>query len=120
MRNTDGHFTNFIEQAYEHIKIFANNRFFICSDNKNTEDQFCKLANVITYTKTHYVEKINSNVDWNQSPDSNSCNTNVMRNSESVIQGFIDMLILSRTNIISPDVGSTFLQFSKLYSHIEF
>ena len=44
-------------------------------------------------------------------------NFNVNRSKESVIEGFIDLLILSRTKIIV-ESHSTFLKFAKLYNKI--
>lgn len=90
----------------------ANKRYFICSDDRDTEQRFLALSNVIAYPKTHYVEKL---VDgpWRQSRvqdrDGRVFPNNIDRPRESVIQAWMDMLILSRTTILHT-VKSSFSQ----------
>ena len=94
-------------------------RFFVCSDDADTEVKFGALPNVVTFPKTSYVEKLTDG-DWNakiQDADGRDFNFNVLRSRESVIEGFCDMLILSRTNIISQS-PSSFLRFARLFSSL--
>jgi len=90
----------------------ANKRYFICSDDRDTEQRFLALPNVIAYPKTHYVEKL---IDgpWRQSQvqdrDGRVFPNNIDRPRESVIQAWMDMLILSRTTILHT-VKSSFSQ----------
>ena len=98
-----------------------NSKYYICSDDKNTEDMFNKLENVFVHPKTSYVEKFKEG-GWNDCIIDNAgrCNNfNVNRPRQSVIEAFIDLLILSRTNIIV-NGPSTFLHFAKYYSAIKF
>jgi hypothetical protein len=93
--------------------------FFICSDSLETEKKFDILNNVIIYPKNSYVTKL---VDgsWNDLTIDNEgrqMKFNVNRSRESVIEGFIDLLILSKTNIVV-NSHSSFLKFAKLYNKI--
>ena len=96
------------DREYKWIQNQQQNKFFVLSDDKSTEEKFKSLDNVIVREKEHYVEKVNENSSW--------CN-NVERTKESVIDSLIDLTILSRTNIIinSP---SSFLKTSLLLKKI--
>lgn len=90
----------------------ANKRYFVCSDDRATEQRFSALPNVTAYPKTHYVEKLVEGPwrqDRVQDPDGRVFPNNVDRGRESVIQAWVDMLILSRTTIL-PTVKSSFSQ----------
>lgn len=115
-RKTDfGNFLN--EEQYDlMIKQNPDKLFFVCSDDQETELRFKLNLNVITFEKNNYVTKL---VDgsWNANiidSEGRSFIFNVNRNRESVIEAFIDMLILSKTNILTNN-SSTFLNFAKLY-----
>lgn len=102
------------------IGINFNKTYFICSDDEETENMFKSLPNVKTFEKTHYVEKLVSG-DWNEwitDNEGRKFKFNVNRKRESVIQAFIDLLILSKTNMRGNEL-STFFQFSKLYSNVK-
>jgi hypothetical protein len=118
-RKTDfQHFLN-EEETFNYIKSKPETKFFICSDSFETEEKFITLNNVIVYPKNHYVEKLKEG-SWNELITDNEgrqFNFNVNRSKESVIEGFIDLLILSKTNIII-ESNSTFLKFAKLYKNI--
>lgn len=99
------------------ISTNKNTKFFICSDDKNTEIKFSKYENVFINEKTHYAEKLNVDIGWNDNIIDNEgriFDFNIKRSKESVLEGFIDMLILSKTTIITESI-STFLNFSKLF-----
>ena len=109
------------DTIYDNIRKSQDCRYFVCSDDKSTEDRFRQLKNVITYIKTFYVEKIYESSDWKdyiQDNEGRFFYSNINRTKRSVIEAFIDLLILSRTNIIV-NTRSTFLNFSKLYSYID-
>jgi len=90
----------------------ANKKYFVCSDDRDTEQRFLALPNVIAYPKTHYVEKLIEG-PWRQSAvqdhDGRIFPNNIDRPRESVIQAWMDMLILSRTTILHT-VKSSFSQ----------
>lgn len=105
----------------DEIKANSDKKYFICSDDEQTENKFRSLSNVKIFQKTQYVEKLISG-DWNDLVVDNEgrrFNYNVNRKKESVIQGFIDLLILSRTSMRG-DEQSTFYNLAKLYSNINF
>ena len=108
------------EDHYEQIiKQNLDKIFFVCSDDKQTELKFKSNKNVITFEKNNYVNKLIDS-DWNASivdSEGRSFIFNVNRSRESVIEAFIDMLILSKTNIITEN-SSTFLNFAKLYGKV--
>jgi hypothetical protein len=105
---------------YQHMVQNSNTKFYICSDDKDTEMKFNMLQNTIVFPKTQYVEKLKDG-DWNDlttDKEGRVFNFNVNRPKQSVIDAFVDLLLLSRTQIIVDSVSS-FLNFAKLYSNIE-
>jgi hypothetical protein len=100
------------------LDIVKNNfykKFFICSDDEETENKFCMYKNVFKFNKKDYVKKFKDG-SWNEYVKETDSNFNVTRNASSVINAVVDLLILSKSNIVSPDVGSTFADAAKLIS----
>ena len=98
----------------------SNNLFFVCSDDSETEKNFSNLLNVVIHNKKNYAEKLNPSTSWNDKTvdyEGREFYFNIKRNSESVIEAFIDMLILSRTKIHN-NTMSTFLTFANHYSNL--
>jgi hypothetical protein len=124
-RKTDLENDNYMKIDENLIENFIKNNknlfFYITSDCVETEKKFSLYQNVLIYPKKSYVEKyINGSWDSLIIDDQfRISNFNVNRKKESVIEAFISLLILSRTNIIV-NIPSTFLQYSKLYSIIDF
>jgi len=118
LRKTD--FEKTVDENYIIENIITPNpdkRFFICSDDKDAESKFLELPNTFSYKKTTYVEKLESNGDWNASiidNNGNKFNYNVNRSKESVCDAIIDLLILSKSIIIETNINSTFLQTAAL------
>jgi len=116
---TNSNYDNFIENFIKDCK----NTIFLCSDDKSTEDDFQSKYNVHIHKKTHYVEKKNKDLGWNgEIIDENGLKWpyNVYRSKLSVIEAFVDLLILSRTSIFQGyNVGSTFLTLAKYYQNIQ-
>ena len=82
--------------------------------------KFNQLENTVVFPKTQYVEKLKDG-GWNDLTTDNEgrvFNFNVNRPKQSVIEAFIDLLLLSRTQILVNSVSS-FLNFAKLYSKIK-
>lgn len=107
------------EDIFNYIKINSSVNFFICSDSEGTENYLKALTNVVINKKKFYVQKYQEG-DWNDiitDYEGRQFGFNIKRSKESVIEGFIDLLILSRTNIII-ESHSTFLKFAKLYKNI--
>ena len=103
-----------------HVANTPNSKFFICSDDAEIESKFMQYPNAFKYDKTSYVEKLVDG-NWNTSiTDSTGINFpfNVNRNSESVVQAMVDLVILSRSTLIATDFKSTFLQSAKLIQEL--
>ena len=105
------------DQMFSSILNDKKSGYFVCSDDKTTEDKFNKLKNVLVYPKTSYVEKLVDGEWTTKIKDSEGriFPFNVDRSKQSVIEAFIDLLILSRTNIIIRN-KSSFLDWAKIYA----
>jgi hypothetical protein len=106
------------ESLYEQVLTTPAQRYFVCSDDQVTQEKFAQLPNVCARAKTNYVEKLIPG-DWYESTtdtDGRQTKYNINRNKQSVIEAFVDMLILSRT-WIRPTVKSSFLNFARYFAH---
>ncbi len=94
----------------EFVIIMENpdTRYFVLSDDKTIENKFNQFENVVVRKKVFYVEKVNETSTW--------CN-NIERSRESVIESLIDLLILSKTKILTNST-STFLKTSLILQKI--
>lgn len=76
-------------------------RFFICSDDPSIEKRISSLySNVIIKPKYFYVKKAVENKSWCENTvdeDGRSFAYNIVRDKEAVIEGCIDLLILSKS-----------------------
>jgi len=108
------------DEIYSIILNDKENQYFVCSDEQSTEEQFSQLANVCVFPKTSYVQKLNDGT-WTQTTTDTSgriFNFNIDRPKQSVIEAFVDLLILSQTSI-SVRNKSTFLSWAHRYSTVE-
>jgi hypothetical protein len=106
------------ESLYEQVLTAPAQRYFVCSDDQVTQERFVQLSNVCARPKISYVEKLIPG-DWYESvvdSDGRQTKYNINRNKQSVIEAFVDMLILSRT-WIRPTVKSSFLNFARYFAH---
>ena len=117
IRKTDNKRQIDANQMFLNILNDRKNGYFICSDDKDTEDKFNELKNVLVYSKTSYVEKFTDGEWTTKIKDSEGriFRYNVHRSKQSVIEAFIDLLILSRTNIVCRN-KSSFLGWAKIYA----
>ena len=107
------------DELFRIVSTDKNTKYFVCSDDQETENQFSQLPNVCVFEKTSYVQKLNDG-NWRQTTTDTSgriFDFNVDRPKQSVIEAFIDMLILSKTTI-SVKNKSTFLSWAHMYSTI--
>lgn len=92
---------------------------FVCSDSFEVEDKFNQLDNVFTFSKSSYVEKIDKSFNWRvnrgQIKDEmkKALSFNVERSSDSVKEAIVDLLVLSKSDIMITS-NSTFLQTAQL------
>jgi len=93
---------------------------FVCSDDPETEQKFLNSCpNVRVYSKQHKVEMLVQNGNWGfpiLDSTGHSFPYNVKRGAESVLEAMIDLLILSKSNIINTDHRSTFIRTAILLS----
>ncbi len=118
IRKTDS--ANQIDEniVFENIKNSPQQRYFICSDDKSIEDKFRTLHNVIIFSKSTYVEKLEDDGQWRDNvKDNNGRNIifNMNRPKQAIIEAFIDMLLLSKTRIDRMS-KSTFRAMAERYS----
>jgi len=109
------------DQIFLSILEDKDTDYFICSDDKPTEEKLKQLSNVKIYSKTSYVEKLVDG-EWTTPITDNQGRVfsyNVNRSRQSVVEAFVDLLILSRTNISIKKTSSSFLSWAKIYSMIQ-
>lgn len=95
-------------------------RYFICSDDPVTEQRFTAQPNVVRFVKTEYAGKLVDGgwLDQTTDTDGRVYNYNVNRPRQSVIEAFVDLLILSRTTI-QFTVKSSFSRLAVVYSKVD-
>ena len=101
---------------FELVRNAAHKKFFVCSDDKDVEQRFGALPNVAIYPKRAHVEKLIDDGGWNSVTTDHSgrayaCNVN--RSAISVVDAVVDLLILSRSDVVKTS-NSTFLQTALL------
>lgn len=111
LRDTDFHQIDDMSRYDKYYDMVSNDKskkYFVCSDNKLLEQKFNELPNVFIRNKTQYVEKLNDNSQWAN---------NVNRPEDSVLEAIVDLLILSKSDIIKTS-ESSFLKTAKLFNFI--
>lgn len=107
------------EKFYKTVLANPQQRYFVCSDDFETEKKFAQFPNVMIYPKRYYAKKLKKG-DWRssvQDTDGRPSKYNVARGSRSVQQAFVDLLILSRTNI-QFTIKSSFSLFAGIYAEM--
>jgi len=107
------------DNLYTLVTNCPQKQFFVCSDDKEVERRFGNLPNVAIYTKRAHVEKLIAG-DWNSAISDHSgrvyaCNVN--RSETSVEDALVDLLILSRSQIVRTS-NSTFLNTALLLKQV--
>ncbi len=118
LRLTDRSHEINVNDLYNIVLSQPDNKFFVCSDSLEWESKFSLLDNVFCYPKTEYVTTLISGKWRNTVTDQEGriSEYNVNRSRNSVIQAFIDLLILSKTSILATNKNSTFLKIAYLYN----
>jgi hypothetical protein len=115
-----------IDNAYSTIQRLVEEnplqKIFVCCDEQSIEKDLCEQLpdNIIVFDKSSYVKKAVEGT-WREDVadvDGRVCNYNTLRDEQSVIEAFIDMLILSRTTIEYGHPISSFWYFAKIYSNL--
>ncbi|NBP57393.1 hypothetical protein EBU71_12830 [bacterium] len=119
VRKTDHPYPLEEDKAIEQINA-SDIKCFVCSDDPATEKKFIEACpNVRVYPKNSYVEMLIPNGNWGfpvRDSTGHSFPYNVKRGSESVLEAMVDLMILSRSNIINTDHRSTFIRTAILIS----
>ena len=115
LRRTDA--DNVDENMY-HSMVTSNpdKKFFVCSDDKDTEVRFAQYPNVFVHEKTSYVEKLVEG-HWNTNILDSSGKIwpfNVNRSQVSVIEAIVDLIILGRSQVVPTNSNSTYLRTAML------
>jgi hypothetical protein len=101
------------KNLFDIVKNNKREKFFVCSDDKQTEEKFKSLSNTFTYQKYNYVEKLNKELNWGDEVKDTYGRVfpfNVNRSKMNVVEAVIDMVILSKSKILLTNTRSTFLQ----------
>ena len=101
------------------LERHADQRFYICSDDAQTEAALSRLPNAHIRPKSAYVDKMTAQASWNALTHDTAgrlYGSNIDRNSAAVIEGVIDLLVLSQGSIVG-NSGSTFQSLARLYGH---
>lgn len=104
---------------FDLISKTGHKRFFVCSDDKTVEQRFGALPNVAIYSKRAHVEKMVEG-GWNSVTTDHSGRAyacNVTRSAASVEDALVDLLILSRSQIVKTS-NSTFLNTALLLQQV--
>ena len=115
-----------IDAAYTTIQRLVEDnpkqKIFVCCDEQSIEKDLCDQLpdNIIVFNKNSYVKKAVEGT-WREDVadvDGRVCNYNTLRDEESVVEAFIDMLLLSRTDIAYGHHVSSFWYFAKIFSNL--
>lgn len=91
-------------------------KFFVCSDDPETEARFNELPNAFSYPKNYKTEKFIPEGDWHHpyvDEDGRNSVFNVERGTEHVKEAVIDFLLLALSNPFDTGKQSTFLKMAK-------
>jgi len=120
IRKTD--FGDSVDDSSLHENISnSSGRFFICSDSNDVLGRFAQLKNCIALPKPSMPRKLRADAGWNasiQDADGRIYPFNVDRDRESVFWGLVDLLILSKTNMLVTS-GSSFLGLAQRLKRVE-
>jgi hypothetical protein len=106
--------------AVDDQRLFAQvergtQRHFVCSDDAEVNQRFAALPHCAVFAKSAFPQKREATAAWQQwtrDSDGRAFPFNIERGALAVVEGFIDLLILSRTELL-PTSGSTFLAFAR-------
>jgi len=121
IRKTD--FGSLVDDAllFRHVQA-SPRRVFVCSDDAEVCARFASLPNCAVFPKTAYPQKRVPGGDWQTWTVDESGRRfpfNVQRSEQAVVDGLIDLLILSRTEML-PTSSSTFLGMAGLFQRAGF
>ena len=98
------------------VRKESNKKFFVCSDDPNTEARFDDLPNAFSYAKEYKTEKFIPEGDWHHpyiDGDGRHTVFNVERGVEHVKEAVVDFILLALSNPFNTGRQSTFLKMAK-------
>lgn len=118
--------TDFWEEVDDQglFKLVVNNpnRFFVCSDDPDVNRRFSELPNCAVFEKQHFPRKLLDDGNWNTwttDAEGRRFPFNITRPEDSIIEALVDLLILSRTTLVSTS-RSTFLNMAIIFKNAGF
>ena len=98
------------------VSKVSDKKFFVCSDDPDTEARFNELPNAFSYKKVHKTEKYIAEGEWHHpytDDDGRHSVFNVERGAEHVKEAVVDFILLSLSNPFDTGKQSTFLKMAK-------
>ncbi|MDO8931345.1 MAG: asparagine synthase (glutamine-hydrolyzing) [Rhodocyclaceae bacterium] len=95
----------------------SQHRFFVCSDDKGVNERFSQLSNCAVFEKSYFPQKAQDSGEWLHwvtDAEGRKFPFNIDRSEESVVEGLVDLLILSRTTLVKTS-HSTFLTMAGIF-----
>lgn len=114
IRATDKNFQGTLDRLFNAIENFMKkkqiNKIFLCTDNKDIEKKFLKrfTKKIVIYPKTHPNENIPLHY-WVKETGNGELA------KQMAMEAILDMFILSRTEYMLSQLGSTFSEISSVY-----
>lgn len=107
------------DQVFYFVEKNNKHKFFICTDDQTIEKRFSTLPNVVHNPKATYPIKPKKNQEWYYKDEHGVDVFNIIRTSDFVMDGIVDLLLLSRTKMLKqPDIGSTYWSAAKLFNQL--
>jgi len=107
-------------EAAEIASAHPDRQFFVCSDSADSERALAQLSNVRVREKQSYVERQEGEKGWTDvtlDTSKRAYYSNVRRNSQSVRDALVDLLILSRSTMVGK-TASTFLNVASFIKEL--
>lgn len=110
------------DQGLYNLVLTNPNRFFVCSDDAEVNRRFSELPNCSVFEKQHFPQKLLAEGDWKAwttDAEGRQFPFNITRPEDSIIEALVDLLILSRTTLVSTS-HSTFLNMAIIFKTVDF
>jgi hypothetical protein len=120
LRRTDLNVGLSDQEVMSLVRRHPDELFFVCSDDPHSEALACAHPNVRARAKTSHVTRKYEDEEWlskSLDDDDRSYFGNIFRGKDSVIEGVIDLLILSHSEIVGYS-GSTFQKIARTLGEV--
>jgi hypothetical protein len=109
------------EKLYE-LAARSDKKFFVCSDDQEILSMFKILPNCIISESSSFPKKLNHLKAWGETYVDSKTGIqeyNINRSEQSVIDGLVDLIVLSNTSIVETS-KSSFLQLAAIFGKLRF